>query len=179
MLRAAWITAFASLAVVILTRNVSGQDVCGVFRTAPGSSADYSYHDGTLNQVVIPVDVSFAISCQDFSLDAVINSPIIGVDETGTEIFPTGLSYPLSVSAPYSNGLDYYGPLSGTQYHIQWFFSNAGGGAAWDGTVGWIGGRFEQTDIENVQLIRVPECAGCTLLLLGLLIARALIVRTL
>lgn len=146
--------------------DLSAQELCGQFETQPHASAAYSYHDGALQTIEIPLAASFEISCDDYSLSAVIESAIIGIDENGNELFTTGLEYPLAVIAPWSKGNGYTGSLSDTQYHFQWTFERRPDGSVdWIGNVAWIGGRFEQTDISGVALIRVPEPSACVFLI--------------
>ena len=141
--------------------------VCGQYQTAPEAQVQYSYHDGSLQMISLPVRAEFDISCDDFRLTAVILAPIIGVDEQGNELFPTGLTYPLSVSSAYDSQQGYLGMLLNTQYGFQWTFAKSAGNALWNGDVFWAGGRFEQTEIVDVELLRVPETAGTPLLLLA------------
>ena len=154
---------------------VSGQ-ICGQYQTAPGAQVQYSYHDGSLQMISLPVAAEFDISCDDLRLVAVILTPIIGVDEQGNELFPTGLTYPLTVNSEYDSQQGYLSTLLDTQYNFQWTFAASTNATLWNGNVFWAGGRFEQTEIDNVELLRVPESNGT---LLGLLVVATSLTRRL
>ncbi len=169
----------AMLVLLSLSRLSIAQNICGEYSTVPGSSVRYMYLPGTGQFEILPVQANFDIACDDFSLSAVLFSPIIGVDEKGNEIFPTGLTYPLVVELDYDPITDYMGSLQGTQYNVHWTFS-AGPDATvlWNGTVSWFGGRYEETTIEDVVLTPVPEMSTATMLIATLLLTLPFILRT-
>ena len=156
---------FSFLVVPVAVNPNFAQDVCGQYETAPGATVRYSYMPGSMDFETLPVSAEFNISCNDYSLAATILTPIIGVDEDGNEIFPTGLTYPLATAADYQPG-GYMGSLQGTQYNYGWEFeSDPGGAFTWNGFVSWFGGRYEETTIENVALMPIPEPTSSCLLL--------------
>ena len=145
------------------------QEVCGEYETMPGSTVQYMYLPGTPDFETLPVRATFAIACDDYALSATVFTPIIGVDEDGNEIFPTGLTYPLAITADYDPLTGYTGSLQDTQYHFGWEFHDEPGQlASWSGFVSWFGGRYEETAIDNVMLIPVPEPVASSWLLVGL-----------
>ena len=167
------LTACVSLALLALAASpyqLSGQ-ICGQYQTAPGEQVQYSYHDGSLQMISLPVATNFDISCDDLRLTAVILAPIIGVDDQGNELFPTGLTYPLTVSSADDSQQGYLGMLLNTQYAYQWTFAESAGNRLWNGNVFWAGGRFEQTEIVDVELLRVPETTATLFGLLAVMLA--------
>jgi hypothetical protein len=172
--------ALFGMAVVIFVSPCAGQVLCGDYRTAPGSVAEYHYHDGSFQSMTIPVDVSFQITCQVNSLTATIHLPITGL------VYPWIASqFPMTVNATSHDGRTYQGSLLDPGYVFEWELEPRGSRhGTWNGWVQWTGGRFEFTDIAKVDLTRrlpdpvqltrsnvtVPEPAANLLLNVGLLL---------
>ncbi len=147
------------------------QEICGQYETVPGSTVQYFYLPGTLDFETLPVHATFDISCNDYSLNATIFTPIIGIDEDGNEIFPTGLAYPIMTTSAYDPSTNYSGTLQGTQYNYGWQFNiEPGNTVHWNGFVSWFGGRYEETEIDDVVLTSVAEPTVSRLLIIGLAI---------
>ena len=166
----------ALLTLLPLGRLSAAEPPCGQFWTTPGATVQYMYQPGTDEFESLPVQAHFDIACDDLALTAVLLSPIIGVDEVGNEIFPTGLEYPLTAEFAYNPSAGYQGSLQGTQYNAQWtFLDGPGETVLWNGTVSWFGGRYEATTINNIVLTPVPESSTVTMLAVALLAAAPLI----
>lgn len=147
------------LPLVTLGSDTSvSQEICGQYETIPGSTVQYMYLPGSPDFETLPVRATFNISCDDYSLSATVLTPIVGIDEDGNEIFPTGLTYPIVTTSDYDPNSNYTGSLQGTQYHYGWeFHDELGATARWSGFVSWTGGRYEETAIDNVIVTLIPE----------------------
>jgi hypothetical protein len=130
----------------------------GTYRTVPGATAIYEFHRDALEMVELPIDVTatFPPGAPTTMLTATIHKPIISVDENGEALYPIGEQFPLVVSGTSSNGRDFSGNLLDTQYLFQWEFEPIGNNELlWNGHVFWAGGRYEDTTITNVRMVRV------------------------
>lgn len=130
------------------------------YDAAPGAIAIYEYHAGVYQSVPLPIDAALHFSDSlPATLTATFYKPIIGAKSDGTPIYSIASIIPLAVTGASTNGEDFSGYLiPGTQYMFAWHFEPvAGGGLVWNGTVGWAGGRYEETTITNVPIIPVPD----------------------
>ena len=139
----------------VATREACAQ-LSGSFRTAPETFVTYEYHADGLHAVLLPLDVTVHFSGDDPTsmLTATIHKPIISVREDGMPIYPIGDYFPMEVTGTSTNGRDFYGNLLETQYLFHWRFEPAEHGElVWNGTVGWAGGRYEETTIADARLL--------------------------
>jgi hypothetical protein len=145
--------ALFGMGLVMLASPCAGQVLCGDYRTAPGSVAEYYYHDGSYQSMTIPVDVSFQIACQQNALTATIHLPITGL------VYPWIASqFPMTVHGTSHDGRVYQGSLLDPGYAFEWELEPWGPRhGKWSGWVQWLGGRFEFTDIAKVDLTKQPR----------------------
>jgi hypothetical protein len=163
-----------AVVVCLVTAHARADSLGGVYSAVPGSTVRYEYFTDALQLEVLPLVAQLTFSSDDptTTLEARLESPIIGVDENGDVIFPIGGQFPMTVLGESLDGRRFTGSLLGTPYFFSWDFDRTPLGAlSWNGSVEWTGGRFEHTTIAGVGLTPVPEPSGLVLVLSGLFLS--------
>jgi hypothetical protein len=156
-----WRLAVGFIVLSALAGRDAQAQLSGWFQSVPGTSAVYTYHTGTYQTEMLPVDISVNFSGDNPTsmLTATILSPIIGARSDGTPIYPIASSFPMRVTATSQDGHDFHGSFPGTQYLFDWRFEPAEGGQlVLNGSVYWAGGRIEVTTIDHAPF--EPALAG-------------------
>jgi hypothetical protein len=163
----------AAFVVSVVVANARADSLCGIYVTAPRSTVQYEYLLGGSQVEVLPLVAQLTFSCDNptTTLEARLEKPIIGVDESGGVIFPIGDQFPMTVLGESLDGRRFTGSLLGMPYFLSWDFDRTQSGTlTWNGSVDWTGGRYEHTTIAGVELTPVPEPTGVVLVLSGLLL---------
>jgi hypothetical protein len=164
----------AAVVAIVVVASARADSLCGIYATAPGSTVQYEYLVGGSQVEVLPLVAQLMFSCDNptRTLEARLESPIIGVDENGNVIFPIGGQFPMTALGESLDGRRFTGSLLDTPYFFSWDFDRRPSGAlTWSGSVDWTGGRYEHTTIAGVELTPVPEPAGLFLMMTGLFAA--------
>lgn len=159
-----------SFTVAASMTPLAAAQISGTYRTAVGTSATFYYGDASTPGVTVPADITATFSGDNptTKITATIHKPIIGALGDGTVLFPVGGMFPRTVTGTSTDGVVFRGELiPGTQYGFDWEFHRTGSELSLNGSVAWLGGRLEQTEIRSARLTPVPEPASVGLVLAG------------
>src|SRR5690349_17624488 len=151
-----WFSLLLFIQLVGVAELASGQ-LTGQFRSAPGTTATYTYQRAGLESVLLPADVTmtFSGSGSSATLAATIHQAIIG-DTLGGFDYPIASQFPMDVTGTSTDGQRFHGNLLGTQYLFDWDIApGADGQLNWNGRVYWSGGRYELSTIAEARLVPI------------------------
>jgi hypothetical protein len=175
--RALWLGT-GLLFVVAHAPPAPAAQIAGTFRTAPGTKATFYFGSDSMSGITVPADITATFSGDNPTtmVTATIHQPIIGVDGDGAAVTPIGSMFPLTVRGTSTDGVTFRGELiAGTQFGFEWQFNAVRSDLVLNGSVAWLGGRIEHTEIMSALLTPVPEPGSVVLLLVGA--AAALVCR--